>query len=327
MAGHFGRPGAVRKGPKKGTRVGSGGQRRRGLEGKGPTPKAEERTYHPAYKKKVAREAAAVKAAGPKLRGHLHTPEGYELVSGRNPVVEIVASGIPFSRVFVVGSLANDERVATVLRAATESGAELIEVTRFELDKMTDGQVHQGIALEIPPYEYVDVEELVALGHDHLEPGLIVALDSVTDPHNLGAAMRSASAFRADGVLIPERRSAGVNATVWKVSAGAVARVPVARETNLVRALEDLKAQGYFVVGLDGGGDATVDTLDMADVPLVIVTGSEGKGLSRLVRDTCDVIASIPIASDMESLNAAVATGIALYQIDVKRRNFHQKKA
>lgn len=253
MAGHFGRPGAVRKGPKKGTRVGSGGQRRRGLEGKGPTPKAEERTYHPAYKKKVAREAAAVKAAGPKLRGHLHTPEGYELVSGRNPVVEIVASGIPFSRVFVVGSLANDERVATVLRAATESGAELIEVTRFELDKMTDGQVHQGIALEIPPYEYVDVEELVALGHDHLEPGLIVALDSVTDPHNLGAAMRSASAFRADGVLIPERRSAGVNATVWKVSAGAAARVPVARETNLVRALEDLKAQGYFVVGLDGG--------------------------------------------------------------------------
>ncbi|WP_216381991.1 23S rRNA (guanosine(2251)-2'-O)-methyltransferase RlmB [Arcanobacterium phocae] len=327
MAGHFGRPGAVRKGVKKGGKVGSGGQRRRGLEGKGPTPKAEDRTYHPAHKKKVAREAAIVKAAGPKLRGHLHTPEGFELVSGRNPVVEIVTSGIPFSRVFVVGSLANDDRVATVLQKATESGTDLIEVTRQELDKMTDGQVHQGIAIEIPPYEYADIDELVALGADHLEPGLIVALDSVTDPHNLGASMRSASAFRADGVLIPERRSAGVNATVWKVSAGAAARVPVARETNLVRALEYLKEHGYFVVGLAGEGDAQIDTLDMADVPVVVVTGSEGKGLSRLVRDTCDVIASIPIASEMESLNAAVATGIALYQLDVNRRKFHQKKA
>lgn len=128
-------------------------------------------------------------------------------------------------------------------------------------------------------------------------------------------------------MLIPERRSAGVNATVWKVSAGAAARVPVARETNLVRALEELKEEGYFVIGLDGGGQESVDTLDMADVPLVVVTGSEGKGLSRLVRETCDVIASIPIASDMESLNAAVATGIALYQLDVNRRKFHQKKA
>lgn len=318
--GHFGRPGAVRKGAKKGTRVGSGGQRRRGLEGKGPTPKAEDRTYHVAYKKKQAREAAAAKAAGPKLRGHLHTPEGYELISGRNPVHEAVASGIPFSRVFIVGAMAHDDRVASVVQAATSQGAQLIEVTRAELDKMTDGQVHQGIALEIPPHEYADLDELVDLGHNHLEPGLIVALDSVTDPHNLGAVMRSSSAFRADGIVIPERRSASVNGTVWKVSAGAAARVPVAREKNLVRALEELKSQGYFVVGLDGGGDQTVDTLDLADVPLVVVTGSEGKGLSRLVRETCDVIASIPIASDMESLNAAVATGIALYQIDVTRR-------
>lgn len=319
-SGHRGRPGAVRKGAKKGTRVGSGGQRRAALEGKGPTPKAEDRTYHPAYKKKLAREAAAAKAAGPKLRGHLHTPEGYDLIAGRNPVVEAVSSGVPFSRVFVVGTIAIDDRVTAVLQAATQNGAELIEVTRHELDKMTDGQVHQGIALEIPPHEYVEVEDLIERGYDHVEPGLIVALDSVTDPHNLGAVMRSASAFRADGVLIPERRSASVNATVWKTSAGAAARVPVARETNLVRALQTLKDAGYFVVGLDGEADSSIESLDMADVPLVLVTGSEGKGLSRLVRDTCDIIASIPIASDMESLNAAVATGIALYQIDLSRR-------
>lgn len=314
MAGHLGRPGAVRKGPKKGTKVGSGGQRRAALEGRGPTPKAEDRTYHPAYKKKVAAEAAAVKAAGPKLRGSLRQPEGYELIAGRNPVVEAIASGIPYTRVFIVGALANDDRVAEVMRAATASGAPMIEVTRFELDKMTEGAVHQGIAIEVPPHEYAELDELV--DRAEVRPGLIVALDSITDPHNLGAAVRSASAFKADGVVIPERRSASVNVTVWKTSAGAIARVPVAREKNLVRALEDLKSRGYFVVGLAGDGDQQIDTLDLADVPLVIVTGSEGKGLSRLVRETCDAIASIPIASEMESLNAAVATGIALYQVD-----------
>lgn len=318
--GHFGRPGAVRKGAKKGSKVGSGGQRRRGLEGKGPTPKAEDRTYHPAYKKKQAREAAAAKAAGPKLRGHLQLPEGHELVCGRNPVYEAVTSGIPYARVFVQAALVNDDRVAEVLKSATSGGSALIEVSRQELDKMTDGAVHQGIAIEVPPFDYTDLDELVARGCDHLAPGLIVALDSVTDPHNLGAVMRSASAFRADGILIPERRSAGVNATVWKVSAGAAARVPVARETNLVRALEELKSRGYFVVGLAGEADGEIAQVNLADVPLVLVTGSEGKGLSRLVRETCDTIASIPIASDMESLNAAVATGIALYQIDQRRR-------
>lgn len=319
MANHFGRPGAVRKGAKKGTKVGSGGQRRAALEGKGPTPKAEDRTYHVAYKRKKAAEAAAAKAAGPKLRGSLRLPEGYELIAGRNPVVEAVASGIPFTRVFVVGALANDDRVAEVMRAATRAGAPLLEVTRSELDRMTDGAVHQGVAIEVPPHEYAELDELIEASYDSARPGLIVALDSVTDPHNLGAVLRSASAFRADGVLIPERRSASVNVTVWKVSAGAVARVPIAREKNLVRSLEYLKENGYFVVGLAGEGDQSIATLDLADVPLVLVTGSEGKGLSRLVRETCDVIASIPIASEMESLNAAVATGISLYQVDQLR--------
>ncbi|MDP9801122.1 23S rRNA (guanosine2251-2'-O)-methyltransferase [Arcanobacterium wilhelmae] len=321
MAGQGrGRPGAVRKGAKKGSRgVGSGGQRRRGLEGKGPTPKAEDRTYHVAYKRKQEAEARAKRAAGPKLRGFLHTPEGFELVSGRNPVAEAVASGIPFERVFIVSSMSNDPRVTEVAQAAMERGVALVDVSRTELDKMTDGQVHQGIAIEVPEHEYADLEDLVERGAESGRPGLIVALDSVTDPHNLGAVLRSASAFRADGVLITERRSARVNATAWKVSAGAAARVPVARVTNLVRALEELKSQGYFVVGLAGGGEENIPTLSLADVPLVLVTGSEGAGLSRLVRETCDAIAQIPIASEMESLNASVATGIALYQIDQLR--------
>ena len=185
---------------------------------------------------------------------------------------------------------------------------------------MTDDAVHQGVAIEVPPYNYATIDDLVARANVKEAPGLIVALDSVTDPHNLGAVMRSASAFWADGILIPERRSAGVNVTAWKVSAGAAARVPVARETNLVRSLEHLKKAGYFVVGLDGGGDTEIGELTVADMPLVLVTGSEGKGLARLTRETCDVIASIPIARDLESLNAAVATGIALYQIDMLRK-------
>ncbi|MDP9806212.1 23S rRNA (guanosine2251-2'-O)-methyltransferase [Trueperella bonasi] len=321
MANHRGRPGAVRKNARKGSTKGTGGHNRRRLEGKGPTPKAEDRTYHPAHQRKKAREAAAKRAAGPKLRGILKQPEGFELVAGRNPVYEAVLSGIPYERVFLVSSMTNDERVAEVARAAMANGTPLVEVTRAELDKMTDGQVHQGIAIEVPPHSYVQLEDLV----DHVEesgrPGLIVALDSVTDPHNLGAVMRSAAAFRANGVLIPERRSASVNATVWKVSAGAVARIPVARETNLVRSLKDMQKRGYFVVGLAGDADADVSGVDLADVPLVLVTGSEGGGLSRLVRETCDVVASIPIDGETESLNAAVATGIALYQIDQKRRN------
>lgn len=317
---HRGRPGAVRKTARKGSSKGTGGHSRKRLEGRGPTPKAEDRTYHPAYKKKQEREAAQRKAEGPKLRGHLHQPEGYELVSGRNPVYEAVQSGIPYERVFLVGAMSNDDRVAAVARAAMDSGTMIVEVTRTELDKMTDGAVHQGIAIEVPPYDYANLEKLVEAGEDSGRLGLIVALDSVTDPHNLGAVMRSAAAFRADGVLIPERRSASVNATVWKVSAGAAARLPVARETNLVRSLKRLQEEGYFVVGLAGDGEAEVGKVNMSDVPLVLVTGSEGGGLSRLVRETCDVIASIPIDAETESLNAAVATGIALYQIDQHRK-------
>lgn len=316
MAGHFGTPGATRKGPKKGSRVGSGGQRRARLEGKGPTPKAEDRTYHPAYRRKKAAEAAAIKKSGPKLRGFLQLPEGHELIIGRNPVAEAVAAGVPYTRAFLVGALANDERVAEIMRAATQTGVPLIEVTRPELDKMTDGAVHQGIAIEVPPYEYADLDALVEAGIYGKRKGLIVALDSVTDPHNLGAVIRSAAAFHVDGVLLPERRSAGVNATVWKVSAGAMAHMLVAREKNLVRALEDLKKRGYFVIGLAGEGATAIDTLELAQMPLVVVTGAEGKGLSRLVRETCDLLAAIPISAEMESLNAAVATGIALYQID-----------
>ena len=143
-----------------------------------------------------------------------------------------------------------------VVRLASTMGAPVYEVTRRDLDVATDGAVHQGVAIEVRGYEYADASDLIAGSLQQLGHPLLVALDQVTDPHNLGAVLRSAGAFGADGVIIPERRSAGVNTTAWKVSAGAAARVPVARATNLVRALEEAKQAGYFVVGLDGGGDA-----------------------------------------------------------------------
>ncbi|GAA1648371.1 23S rRNA (guanosine(2251)-2'-O)-methyltransferase RlmB [Georgenia ruanii] len=342
MAGNSQRRGAVRKpGSKKGMVVGSGGQRRRGLEGRGPTPKAEDREHHPAGKRKAAaerqaaktgrpvagrrgdgaREAARSEVATAKVRAALGVGRDHELIAGRNPVTEAVRSGIPLAKVFLAGTLATDERVAEVVRTATALGTPLVEVTRGDLDRLTEGAVHQGVAIEVPPYAYRDVADLLARAERAGHPPLVVALDGVTDPHNLGAVLRSAGAFGADGVLVPERRSAGVTAAAWKVSAGAAARVPVARATNLVRALTELKEAGCFVVGLDGGGATTVGQLELATEPLVLVTGSEGKGLSRLVREACDVVASIPIAASVESLNAAVATGIALYEV---ARHRHQ---
>lgn len=312
MAGNSKRRGAIRKpGSKKGPQVGSGGQRRRALEGRGPTPKATERTGHPAAARKAAAERAAQRKP-PARKPSAGVGGGRELVAGRNAVVEAVRAGVPVDHVYLAVRADADERIAEVLRTATARNLSVLEATKSELDRLTEGANHQGIAIQVPPYEYTDPADLLdrAAGTP-----LIVALDGVTDPHNLGAVLRSAGAFGIDGVLVPERRAAGVTAAVWRVSAGAVARVPVARATNLVRALEDYKKAGCFVVGLDGQAPTAVADLEVATEPLVVVVGSEGKGLSRLVRQTCDMVAGIEIASRVESLNAAVATGISLYEI------------
>jgi len=338
MAGNSQRRGATRKpGSKKGATVGSGGQRRKGLEGRGPTPKAEDRVYHAAHKRKAASEKgatttgrtgrpaggaarptarpAAGRGGGPKGRG-----SAQEVVAGRNSVLEALRARIPVEVVYLAARLDADDRTREIVDIVAGRGYELLEVGKPELDRLTDGAVHQGVAIKVPPYEYADVEDLLDAAAASDAPPLIVALDGVTDPRNLGAVLRSAGAFGAHGVLVPERRAAGVTASAWKVSAGAAARVPVARATNLVRALGELKKAGCFVVGLDAGGDTAIGELQLATEPLVVVAGSEGKGLSRLVRETCDVVASIPIGSDTESLNAAVATGISLYEVARLRR-------
>ena len=318
MPGNSQRRGAIRKGG-KGATVGSGGQRRRGLEGKGPTPKAVDREYHPAHKRaKAASKHGARPAGRGAARPQRKAKGASEMVYGRNSVVEALRADIPVATMYIATRIDSDDRVKEALKLATERGLAILETPRGELDRLTDGGVHQGLALQVPPYDYADPGALI----DPEMPGvpLVVALDGITDPRNLGAIVRSVAAFGGHGVVVPERRSVGMTASAWKTSAGAAARIPVAKCSNLTRTLEDFKKAGFFVLGLDMDGDVELPDVSLADEPLVIVTGSEGKGLSRLVRETCDQIVSIPMSSAVESLNAGLATGVALYEIARQRR-------
>jgi 23S rRNA (guanosine2251-2'-O)-methyltransferase len=232
-------------------------------------------------------------------------------------VVEALRADIPVTTMYVAGRLESDDRVREALKIAISRGISILETPRGELDRLTDGGVHQGLALQVPAYSY-------AHPGDFVDPQLrgiplIVALDGITDPRNLGAIIRSVAAFGGQGVVVPERRSVGMTASAWKTSAGAAARVPVAQCSNLTRTLEDYRAAGFFILGLDMDGDVQLPELQLAKEPLVIVVGSEGKGLSRLVSETCDQIVSIPMASGMESLNAGIATGVTLYEVARRR--------
>lgn len=314
MAGNSQRRGAIRKSGKGNPTAGSGGRVKRGLEGKGPTPRAEDRPNHKAYKSR--NKAEKVAAAKPKRK-----PKGRESewVAGRNSVVEALQAGMPVTTLFVAEGVERDGRMREAFAIAADRGISLMEVPRLELDRLTGGAVHQGLAARIPPYEYAKPADLLDRAAQIGEPPLIVALDSVTDPRNLGAVVRSASGFGAHGVLIPERRAAGMTASAWKTSAGAAARLPVALATNLTRQLKAYQDAGCMVVGLAADGDISLPDLDLADGPLVVVVGAEGGGLSRLVGETCDQLVSIPMVNSLESLNAGVAASVALYAIAQKR--------
>jgi 23S rRNA (guanosine2251-2'-O)-methyltransferase len=312
MPGNSQRRGAVRR-KGKGNTAGSGGRVRRGLEGKGPTPKAEDRPYHAAYKEKKA--AAQRRSAGPSTARTGRPGSGPEWVAGRNAVLEAMEAEIPIKAAYVAEGADRDDRLRDILKLAASRGTALLEVTRGELDRLTGGAVHQGVAVQLPSFEYVHPDDLLAAALDSDHEPLIVALDSITDPRNLGAIVRSAAAFGADGVLIPERRSAGMTAAAWKTSAGAAAHIPIARATNLNRSLRAYANAGLSLIGLDAAADTRISDVPGASGPMVLVVGSEGAGLSRLVNEACDFLAAIPIGQSVESLNAGVAAGIALYEI------------
>jgi 23S rRNA (guanosine2251-2'-O)-methyltransferase len=310
-------------------RPGTGGYGRKKLEGKGPTPPAYLRPGHPAQRKdttgsrssspdrdEAPRPVSSARAAG----GARGSGDAAEMVAGRNSVVEALRATVPAIALYVEHRAPTDEKIREAVQLAAESGVPVREAGHAELARLTGGAVHQGVALSVRPYDYLLPDELTGWATTRGQLPLIVALDGVTDPRNLGAVIRSAVAFGAHGVILPERRAASVTATAWRTSAGTAARIPVAQVTNLVRALKDCQDNGYYVVGLDADGSTDLDDFEMATDPLVIVVGSEGRGLSRLVGATCDLTVSIPMSGDAESLNASVAAAVTLAEVARRRR-------
>jgi 23S rRNA (guanosine2251-2'-O)-methyltransferase len=312
-------------------RPGTGGHGKRRLEGKGPTPPAHLRPGHPAQRRAGTTSPGRNSPNEPGASGpgrveadrygakSRRAGGAAEVVAGRNAVLESLRAGVPATALHVGPRLDPDERIGEAVMLAADAGIPVVEAGRGELDRLTGGAVHQGLALRIRPYAYAHPADLVERAAAAAEPALIVALDGVTDPRNLGAVARSAAAFGGHGLLVPARRSAGVTAGAWKASAGALARVPVAQASNLAAALTGYQEAGLFAVGLSADGDVAVGETELAEGPLVLVVGSEGRGLSRLVAQRCDVLARIPMPGPAESLNAGVAAGIALYEAARRR--------
>lgn len=293
--------------PIKKRSIGSGGKRRRALKPKGPTP--------PAARRRENKNKTAPKNPRPKKVSTQR--KSYDLILGRNPVLEALKNKVPAFSLRIANGIDIDERVQEAIRFANEQDISIVQVDRRDLDRITDHGPHQGLALGVKPYEYRNIDKILA----DKENAIVVILDQVTDPRNLGAIVRSSAAFNVAAVVVGERRSVGVNAAVWKAAAGALAYVPVSQVVNISRTITDLKKQGYFILGLSAEGASQLPELDqeLSRKPLAVVVGSEGKGISRLVGEACDLHISIPIASKAESLNASVAASIVLYQIAINR--------
>ena len=247
------------------------------------------------------------------------TPPADDLIWGRHATQAALEAGRPIHRIWCTAEMRSASKFLQLLREAKASGVLVEEVTWARLGQITGGSVHQGIALQTAAAETLDLESLIDGCSDLGEPPLLVALDGVTDPHNLGAVVRSAEAMGAHGVVIPQRRSAGLTGSAAKVAAGALEHLPVARVVNLNRSLEKLKDAGYRVVGLAAEGDVTLTDVDLSG-PMVLVTGSEDQGLSLMTRRHCDQLVRIPLRGITPSLNASVATALCVYE--VARRNW-----
>ena len=241
-----------------------------------------------------------------------------ELLIGRNPIVEALSSGRSIIRIMVAGGAAAGP-AAEIVAKAKKAGIPVQEVDRKKLDFMTSGAAHQGVAALCAVKDYSSVEDILRLAEERGEAPFIIILDEIEDPHNLGAIIRSAECAGAHGVIIKKRRSAGLTYTAYKASAGALEYLPVARVTNIADTIDELKSRNIWVYGADMNGEDYLSTDFSGAVALVI--GSEGKGISRLVREKCDVIVSLPLKGRINSLNASVAAGILMYKVAEKRKN------
>ncbi|WP_026733909.1 23S rRNA (guanosine(2251)-2'-O)-methyltransferase RlmB [Fischerella sp. PCC 9605] len=237
-----------------------------------------------------------------------------DLIYGRYPVLSALENQRFLNRIWITPRLRYDPRFHSLILQAKENGTIIDEVEPKRLDQITDGGNHQGVAAQIAPYAYIELHELIEKATSVTDP-VIVAADGITDPHNLGAIIRTAEAIGAQGLVIPQRRASGITSTVMKVAAGALENFPVARVVNLHRALEELKAAGFWIYGTAcDGGSEPIQTVDFNGA-IILVIGSEGEGLSLLTQRSCDVLVSIPLQGKTPSLNASVAAGMALYEI------------
>ena len=240
------------------------------------------------------------------------------LIEGRNAVIEALRAGTTIDKIYIARG-ETDAALGHIASAAREKGVVVVEADRRKLDGMSRTKSHQGVVAIAAVREYADVDDILAAARERGEAPLIVVCDELSDPHNLGAVIRTAECAGAHGVIIPKRRSAGLTAIVAKTSAGAVSYLPVARVPNLTAALKELKGQGLWVFGADAGGGTSLYEADLKG-PAAIVIGSEGDGMGRLVRESCDFLVSIPMKGSISSLNASAAAAILLYEA-VRQRN------
>lgn len=249
-------------------------------------------------------------------KNHHRRPNGGEehettLYEGRNAVMELLRAGKTVDKLFVAPD--QNGRMADLIAMAKQAGAVVTECDRRKLDAMSETGVHQGVIAQAAAHEYVSLDDILQIARDRGEQPLILVCDGLTDPHNLGAVIRSAETAGAHGVIIPKRRSVGLTATAAKASAGAIEHIGVARVTNLAAAIDELKENGVWVFGADAGGDKQLYEADFAGAAAIVI-GSEGNGLSRIVREKCDFIVSIPMKGKVNSLNASAAAAVLLYE-------------
>jgi 23S rRNA (guanosine2251-2'-O)-methyltransferase len=246
-------------------------------------------------------------------------PSTERLVGGLHPVRELLRAGSEVRRLLIAGGRAQGPVVDEILALAAERGVEVVEVDRHDLDERTDGLVHQGVVAVAPAFATTSLDAVLARAAEAGEPPLLVALDGVTDPHNLGSIARTAEAVGAHGLLLPGRRAAGVTPTAEKAAAGALAHLPVVEVTNLVRTLGQLSDAGVWSLGLDGDAPSELAEHPLAGEAVVLVVGAEGEGLARLTRERCDALVRLPMRGRVGSLNASVAAGVALYTLLARR--------
>ena len=239
-------------------------------------------------------------------------------IIGRNPVMEAIRSGREIEKIFVKKGGAEGS-IVSIIKKAKEKGIIVTEVDRQKLDAMSEGGNHQGIVALAAVCNYVSVQDILDAAEKKGKPPFVIICDKITDPHNLGSIIRTANCVGADGIIIPKRNSVGLNSVVAKTAAGAIEYTPVARVTNIARTIDDLKEKGLWIAGADMGEKSMYKTDLKGAIGLVI--GSEGEGISRLVRDKCDFLVTIPMYGDINSLNASVAAAVLMYEISRQREN------